>query len=49
MEDIIESLLGFEIVDEKDTITDMRQYARERWRLKQEKYNYFGDIAKNQE
>jgi CBS domain containing-hemolysin-like protein len=38
MEDIIESLLGFEIVDEKDTITDMQQYARERWKMRQEKY-----------
>jgi CBS domain containing-hemolysin-like protein len=39
MEDIIETLLGIEIVDEKDTITDMQQYARERWNLKQKKYH----------
>ncbi|MBN2743212.1 MAG: HlyC/CorC family transporter [Marinilabiliaceae bacterium] len=39
MEDIIETLLGFEIIDEKDTITDMQQYARERWKTRQEKYN----------
>ena len=38
MEDVIETLLGFEIVDEKDTITDMQQYARERWIMRQEKY-----------
>ncbi len=38
MEDIIETLLGFEIVDEKDTITDMQQYARERWKQRQAKY-----------
>jgi CBS domain containing-hemolysin-like protein len=38
MEDIIETLLGFEIVDEKDTITDMQQFARERWKSRQEKY-----------
>lgn len=31
MEDIIESLLGLEIVDEKDTITDMQAYAREQY------------------
>ena len=37
MEDIIETLLGFEIVDEKDTVADMRQYARERWLIKQKK------------
>lgn len=35
MEDIIETLLGLEIVDEKDTITDMREYARTRWKMKQ--------------
>ena len=38
MEDIIETLLGFEIVDEKDTVTDMRAYARERWDVRQKKY-----------
>ena len=38
MEDIIETLVGFEIVDEKDTITDMQQYARERWNQRQAKY-----------
>jgi CBS domain containing-hemolysin-like protein len=44
MEDIIESLLGFEIVDEKDTITDMQQYARERWKMRQEKYRIINQI-----
>jgi len=39
MEDIVETLLGLEIVDEKDTITDMQKYARERWQAKQAKYN----------
>ncbi|WP_289023690.1 hemolysin family protein [Desulfobacter postgatei] len=39
MEDIIETLLGLEIIDEKDTITDMRKYARERWKTRQAKYN----------
>ncbi len=38
MEDIIETLLGFEIVDEKDTIADMQQYARSRWQMRQAKY-----------
>lgn len=38
MEDIIESLLGLEIVDEKDTVTDMQQLARERWEARQTKY-----------
>ncbi|MCQ2336185.1 MAG: hemolysin family protein [Paludibacteraceae bacterium] len=31
MEDIIETIFGLEITDESDVITDMRQYARERW------------------
>ena len=39
MEDIIESLLGFEIIDEKDKIDNMQQYAIERWKEKQKKYD----------
>jgi CBS domain containing-hemolysin-like protein len=39
MEDIIETLLGLEIVDEKDTITDMQEFARKRWETRQAKYN----------
>jgi len=47
MEDIIESLLGFEIVDEKDKITDMQKFARNRWEARKIKYNllsYIEDI-----
>jgi CBS domain containing-hemolysin-like protein len=39
MEDIIETLLGLEILDEKDTISDMQKFARERWKTRQVKYN----------
>jgi CBS domain containing-hemolysin-like protein len=39
MEDIIETLLGLEIVDERDTVADMQKYARERWKTRQSKYN----------
>ena len=39
LEDIIESLLGFEIIDEKDKIDNMQQYAIERWKEKQKKYD----------
>lgn len=39
MEDIIETLLGLEIIDETDTIIDMQQYARDRWKERQIKYN----------
>jgi CBS domain containing-hemolysin-like protein len=31
MEDVIETMLGTEIVDENDTVTDMQELARERW------------------
>lgn len=39
MEDIIETLLGLEIVDESDTVTDMQKYARDKWKERQLKYN----------
>lgn len=31
LEDVIETLLGSEIVDEQDTVRDMQQLAREKW------------------
>ncbi|MCF8371578.1 MAG: hemolysin family protein [Bacteroidales bacterium] len=48
MEDIIETLLGLEIIDEKDTITDMQKYARDRWKERQAKYNIL-DKLNNQD
>ncbi|NLA63986.1 MAG: HlyC/CorC family transporter [Bacteroidales bacterium] len=39
MEDIIETLLGLEIVDEKDTVTDMQKYAKDRWTKKRAEFN----------
>ena len=39
MEDIIETLLGLEIVDETDMVTDMQEYARQRWKAREAKYN----------
>lgn len=35
MEDVIETMLGTEIVDEKDTVTDMQEFAREKWQEQQ--------------
>lgn len=32
MEDVIETLLGMEIVDEKDAVADLQALAREKWR-----------------
>ena len=40
LEDIIETLLGFEIVDEKDKVEDMQQFAMKRWQEKQKKYEF---------
>lgn len=40
LEDIIESLLGFEIIDEKDEVGDMQQLALERWKERQKKYQF---------
>ena len=31
MEDIIETLLGLEIIDENDQVVDMQLYAKEKW------------------
>ena len=39
MEDIIETLIGFEITDENDTIIDMRKYAKNKWK-NQKRTNY---------
>jgi CBS domain containing-hemolysin-like protein len=36
MEDVLETLLGFEIIDEFDQLEDLRQYARERWKKRAE-------------
>lgn len=52
LEDIIETLLGFEILDEKDKIEDMQKYALDRWNAKQKKYiilNDLDDKDKNQD
>ena len=46
LEDVIETLLGLEIVDEKDTVSDMQKYARERWVARQAKYNLINKIDK---
>ena len=37
MEDVVETLLGVEIMDEFDGTRDMQAYARERWRQRAEK------------
>ncbi len=47
MEDIIETLLGLEIVDERDRIIDMQEYARKRWNEKKAKYDILQGEGKN--
>lgn len=47
MEDVIETLLGLEIVDENDTVTDMQKYARDRWKSRQAKYNQIDKLNTN--
>ena len=46
MEDIIETILGLEIVDESDRIIDMQEYARKRWDERKSKYNILDDSEK---
>ena len=43
MEDVIETMLGHEIVDEKDEVVDMQEYAKEQWEKAQK------DIVKAEE
>lgn len=38
LEDIIETIFGLELVDERDTVTDMQVYARERWQQRQKRF-----------
>lgn len=39
LEDVIETMLGFEIVDEKDEVVDMQEYAKAQWKKMQKKQN----------
>lgn len=44
VEDIIETLMGIEIIDEKDIVSDMQQYALDRWKARQKEYNFMADL-----
>ncbi|MNL01480.1 CBS domain protein [compost metagenome] len=37
LEDAVETLLGVEIVDELDSVADMRKFALEQWQLRKQK------------
>ena len=49
MEDVIETLLGLEIVDETDTVIDMQKFARERWKTRQAKYSLIDKLSNEDE
>ncbi|MGB3619152.1 MAG: CNNM domain-containing protein, partial [Catalinimonas sp.] len=49
MEDVIETLLGIEIMDEFDSTHDMQAYARERWRRRAEKLGLLEELESQQE
>lgn len=46
MEDIMETLLGREIMDEFDSIEDMQEYARNRWRSRAERLGLLSEEEK---
>lgn len=49
LEDIVETLLGLEIVDEQDHEVDMQQFARDRWRERAEKVGLPVDEASDRD
>ncbi|MBQ9310616.1 MAG: DUF21 domain-containing protein [Bacteroidales bacterium] len=38
LEDIIETIFGLEIMDEMDEVSDMQEFAKERWKKRQKRY-----------
>ncbi len=48
MEDVVETLLGLEIVDEADSVDDMQRLARKKWQQRAERLGLVpDDLAKN--
>ena len=46
MEDVIETLLGLEIVDESDNVEDLQHLARENWKVRAKRLGIIDDDAK---
>ncbi len=44
MEDVVETLLGLEIVDEMDSVEDMREMARSKWKARTERMRDRGSV-----
>lgn len=49
MEDIIETLLGLEIMDESDTVEDMQEQARENWKLRAKRRDTIQESERNEQ
>ncbi len=49
MEDVVETLLGMEIVDEHDAIEDMQKLARKKWRERAQRLGIVEQKKKNEE
>jgi CBS domain containing-hemolysin-like protein len=45
LEDLVETLMGMEIVDEKDSVVDMRALARKKWAERARQYGIEGRIV----
>jgi len=39
LEDIIETILGLEIMDEKDIEVDMQEFAKKKWKIRKKNLN----------
>jgi len=48
MEDVIETLIGLEIVDEGDAVQDMQELARQQWRKRALRQGIIAEIADSQ-
>ena len=46
MDDVVESFLGLEIVDESDSVEDMRALAKQRWRARARRLGLLTDDEK---
>lgn len=47
LEDIIETILGLEIIDENDEVSDLQQFARDRWEKRQKQNKNFRNLPIN--
>lgn len=46
MEDIIETLLGLEIMDESDNVADLQNFARKNWEVRAKRYGILEDDSR---